>query len=197
MKKRQLGPCVTFFPQPATLVVTGDAEDVNLMMASWAGIVSKTPPTMAVSLHKARKTYANIKATRVYSVNVVPSELAVAADACGLASGHKVDKLKLTGLSVAAGELDQVWLLEKSPLNVECHYVGEVELGDYRLVMGEIVQVHAIDDAFDTDGHTDVKSFDPLVYLGGIREYWTLGSTEADAYKAGQELLKKTDPLEE
>jgi flavin reductase (DIM6/NTAB) family NADH-FMN oxidoreductase RutF len=32
------------------------------MMASWVGIVSKTPPTIAVSLNRDRHTYANIKA---------------------------------------------------------------------------------------------------------------------------------------
>ena len=68
MNKRQLGPCVTFFPQPATLVCTADQQDrINLMMASWVGIVSKTPPTIAVSLHHERKTYANIMANGLFS----------------------------------------------------------------------------------------------------------------------------------
>ena len=46
MSKRRLGPCITFFPQPTTLVVIRPMATgrVNLMTASWAGIVSKTPP---------------------------------------------------------------------------------------------------------------------------------------------------------
>ena len=90
MKKRQLGPCVTFFPQPATLIASRDeGGHINLMMASWVGIVSKTPPTIAVSLNRERKTYANIMANKVFSVNVVPSSLVIAADACGLVSGKQ------------------------------------------------------------------------------------------------------------
>lgn len=190
MKKRQLGACVTFFPQPATLIATQNGEgDVNLMMASWAGIVSKTPPTIAVSLNQDRQTYANIKATGVFSVNVVPSRMAQAADACGLASGKKVDKQKLTDLDLSPGAHDGVFLVDASPLNVECRYVREVELGDYRLVMGEIVEIHACDEAFNEQGKADVKVFDPLVYLGGMREYWSLGEKQADAYRAGLALL--------
>jgi len=190
--KRQLGACVTFFPQPTTLITTQNGEgDVNLMMASWVGIVSKTPPTIAVSLNQDRQTYANIKAGGTFSVNVVPAVMAQVADACGLASGKKVDKQKLTGLDVSPGTLEGVFLVDESPLNVECRYVREVELGDYRLVMGEIVEIHACEEAFNEQGEADVKVFDPLVYLGGMREYWSLGKKEADAYRAGLALLDK------
>jgi flavin reductase (DIM6/NTAB) family NADH-FMN oxidoreductase RutF len=176
--KRQLGPCVTFFPQPTTLIATQNGEgEVNLMMASWVGIVSKTPPTIAVS-------------SGTFSVNVVPSRMAQAADACGLASGKKVDKQKLTALEVSPGTLEGVSLVDESPLNVECRYVNEVELGDYRLVLGEIVEIHACEAAFNAQGEADVKVFDPLVYLGGMREYWSLGKKEAEAYRAGLILSK-------
>ena len=192
MQKRQLGACVTFFPQPTTLIASQNAEgDVNLMMASWVGIVSKTPPMIAVSLNCDRQTYANIKAGGTFSVNVVPAAMAQVADACGLASGKKVDKQKLTGLDVSPGTLDGVFLVDDSPLNVECRFAREVELGDYRLVLGEIVEIHACEDAFNEQGEADVKVFDPLVYLGGMREYWSLGKKEADAYRAGLALLDK------
>lgn len=191
LKKRQLGPCVTFFPQPTTLIATSDEQgQPNLMMASWAGIVSKTPATMAVSLHHDRKTYANIMANKIFSVNSVPSSMAVAADACGLASGHKIDKQALTSMTLSPGSIDGVLLVDDAPLNVECRFVRELELGDYRLVMGEILEIHACEDAFDEKGNADAKVFDPLVYLGGLREYWSLGKKEADAYKSGLDLLK-------
>lgn len=192
MKKRQLGPCVTFFPQPATLVATQDDQGlVNLMMASWVGIVSKTPPTIAVSLNRDRKSYANIMQSKAFSINVVPSSLAAEADACGLVSGKKADKLRLTGLDVASVAAGGIPVVTESPLNVECRFLREVELGDYCLVMGEIVEIHASDSAFDEQGQPDIKDFDPLVYLGGLREYWSLGKKEADAYKSGLELLEK------
>lgn len=190
MQKRRLGPCVTFFPQPTTLVSTQNEKgEVNLMTASWAGIVSKTPPTMAVSLHQNRLTYANIRETGTFGVNLVPAHLAVEADFCGLASGKTVAKLEGTGLHVAAGEATGAPLVVESPLNVECRYVQEVALGDYRLVLGEIVEIYALEQAFDASGKADAQAFDPLVYLGGIREYWGLGRKCADAYRDGAALL--------
>ncbi len=191
MRKRQLGPCVTFFPQPTTIVTSVDADgEVNLMTASWAGIVSKTPPTMAISRHQGRKTYANIIQTQQFVVNMVPAALTVEADYCGIRSGHNEDKLAASGLSLEPGELVEAPLLAESPLNVECRLVKKVELGEYRLLLGEILQIHAAESAFAEDDSIEAREFDPLVYLGGIREYWDLGQQRAKAYQVGKRLVK-------
>ncbi len=192
MRKRQLGACVTFFPQPTTIITSIDADGaVNLMTASWARIVSKTPPTMAVSLNKGRKTYENILQNKEFVVNMVPASLAVEADYCGIRSGHNEDKLANVGLTLEPAEFLDVPLISESPLNVECRFVQEVELGEYRLLMGEILQIHAVESAFAPDGEIDARGFDPLVYLGGIREYWDLGERRAAAYKDGARLTTK------
>jgi len=190
MQKRQLGPCVTYFPQPTSIISSiDDTGQVNMMTASWVGIVSKTPPTMAVSLSKGRKTYDNICLQKEFVVNMVPASLAVEADYCGIRSGHKEDKLKNSGLAQQPAEFVKVPLLAESPLNVECRFVKEVELGEYRLLLGEILQIHAAETAFTEDGKMDVRRFDPLVYLGGVREYWDLGNKRAQAYSDGNRLL--------
>lgn len=169
MNKRQLGPCVTFFPQPTTLVATVDGDGkTDLMTASWAGIVSKTPPTMAVSLNRGRQTYENIRQSGCFVVNLVPASLEVAADYCGLRSGRDADKAARAGLTLVPALQVAAPLVAESPLNVECRLAGEVELGDYRLMLGEILQIHAAEAAFDGSGAMDARAFDPLVYLGGI-----------------------------
>ncbi len=191
MQKRQLGPCVTFFPQPTTLITSVDEQGlVNVMTASWAGIVSKTPPTMAVSLNKGRLSYANIQKTGCFVVNAVPASLAVAADFCGIRSGRDCDKLAAAGLSMTPAIHQQAPLIEQAPLNVECKLVREIELGDYRLLLGEILDIHAIDAAFDEQHGLSAAPFDPLVYLGGVREYWSLGDKVADAYRDGLALAE-------
>lgn len=192
LKKQQLGPCVTFFPQPTTMVATVSPDGhANLMTASWAGIVSKTPPTMAVSLNKGRLSYENIRQTGCFSVNVVPSSLAVEADYCGIRSGRDADKEAATGLDLDPAEQIAAPLVRQCPLNVECKVTGEIELGDYRLVLGEILQIHAAEEAFDEEGGIEPMAFDPLVYLGGIRQYWSLGGHIADAYRDGLALEQR------
>ncbi|KIH75821.1 NADH-FMN oxidoreductase RutF, flavin reductase (DIM6/NTAB) family [Geoalkalibacter ferrihydriticus] len=191
MEKRRLGPCVTFFPQPTTLIATRDEEGaVNLMTASWVGIVSKTPPTMAVALHQSRKSYQNLKqGVGAFTVNVVPAGLAMEADFCGLKSGSEVDKVAHAGLGLEPAAQVAVPLVAESPLNVECRVVGEQQLGEYCLVLGEILEIHAADAAFDDSGNMDARVFDPLVYLGGIREYWSLGEKAGRAYRDGTRLF--------
>jgi len=191
MKKEKLGPCITFFPQPTTLVSTLAADgSVNVMTASWAGIVSKTPPTMAVSMHHGRRSYENIKTTGEFVVNMVPASLAVEADYCGIRSGREHNKLETTNLHTERSAVVKVPLIAESPLSVECRLTLEVPLGDYRLLLAEIVEVHAVAGAIGGAGKMDVEAFDPLVYLGGIRQYWSLGEKRADAYKDGL-LLEK------
>lgn len=190
MQKRQLGPCVTYFPQPTSIITSTDTSGTaNLMTASWVGIVSKTPPTMAVSLNKGRKTYKNITQSGEFVVNMVPASLAVEADYCGIRSGHRDDKLEETGLSLEPAEIVKVPMLVESPLNVECRLSQEIDLGDYRLLIAEVLQIHAAESAYTLDEKIDVRRFDPLVYLGGVREYWDLGNKRADAYSDGKRLI--------
>jgi flavin reductase (DIM6/NTAB) family NADH-FMN oxidoreductase RutF len=194
MKKRTLGPCVTFFPQPTTMITSvGLDGEVNIMTASWAGIVSKTPPTMAVSFNQNRLSYSNIRQTGEFVVNLVPSGLATEADLCGIRSGRDLDKAQLCQLKLEAAQQVSPPLLKYSPLNVECRVLQELELGEYRLVLGEILQIHAAEQAFAEHSQGDARCFDPLVYLGGIREYWSLGEKVADAYQAGKILLPGKD----
>lgn len=192
MNKRRLGPCITFFPQPATLVSTVGADGrFDLMAASWVGIVSKTPPTLAISVHHGRQTYRNIRETGCFVVNMMPSSTAAQTDYCGLRSGRDEDKLEVTGLSVTPADRVAAPLIASSPLNVECRLDREVELGDYRLLLGEILEIHAAAAAFDGEGKMDARVFDPMVYLGGLREYWSLKEKIADAYSEGRKLFRR------
>jgi flavin reductase (DIM6/NTAB) family NADH-FMN oxidoreductase RutF len=186
MNKTRLGPCITFFPQPTTLISTVDDKgEVNIMTASWVGIVSKTPPTIGVSLHHNRKSYENICRSKEFVVNMVPATLALEADYCGIRSGYNVDKLSVTGLTTGRADIVAPPLLNESPLNLECRLTLEVPLGEYRLLLAEILEVHIDPSAQLENGGLDVSAFDPLVYLGGVREYWSLGEKKADAYKDG------------
>jgi flavin reductase (DIM6/NTAB) family NADH-FMN oxidoreductase RutF len=145
---------------------------------------------MAISLARGRQTYANIRETGCFAVNMVPARLAVEADYCGLKSGRDEDKVERTGLTLAEASRISAPLVAESPLNVECRYLQEVELGEYRLVLGEILEIHAAEAAFGEGGKMDARAFDPLVYLGGIREYWNLGENVAKAYDEGKKLFR-------
>ena len=191
MNKKTLGPGITFFPQPATWIVSVDKEGaIDIMTASWVSMVSKTPPAIALSLHHGRQTYANIEESGVFTVNIIPSSQAVAGDYCGLISGRDVDKLATTDLTPVAALHVAAPLLAESPLNLECRVINKVVIGDYHLILGEVLEIH-IAAAACLDVGYDASVIDPLVYLGGIREYWGLGKKVGTAYSIGKELLPK------
>jgi flavin reductase (DIM6/NTAB) family NADH-FMN oxidoreductase RutF len=191
MDKKTLGPGITFFPQPATWIVSVDREGtIDIMTASWVSLVSKTPPTIALSLHHGRQSYANIQQSGAFTVNVIPSAEVVAGDLCGLVSGRDHDKLALTDLTPRAGLHIAAPILAESPLNLECKVTNEVAIGDYRLILAEILEIHIAAAACLEHGY-DARVIDPLVYLGGIREYWGLGEKAGTAYSVGKELLPK------
>ncbi|MBE0504009.1 MAG: flavin reductase family protein [Desulfuromonadales bacterium] len=191
MNKKTLGPGITFFPQPATWIVSVDKEgEIDVMTASWVSMVSKTPPTIALSLHHGRQTYANIQQSGVFTVNIIPSTQVVAGDYCGLISGRDVDKLATTDLTPVAALHVAAPILAESPLNLECRVINTVVIGEYRLILGEVLEIHIAAAACHDHGY-DAAVIDPLVYLGGIREYWGLGEKVGTAYSIGKELLPK------
>ena len=191
MDKKTLGPGITFFPQPATWIVSVDSEGlIDVMTASWVSLVSKTPPTLALSLHHGRQSYANIQQSGVFTVNVIPGSQVVAGDFCGLVSGRDVDKLAATDLTPRAGLHVAAPILAESPLNLECRVTSEVGIGDYRLILAEILEIHIAAAACRDHGY-DASVIDPLVYLGGLREYWRLGEKAGTAYSVGKALLPK------
>jgi flavin reductase (DIM6/NTAB) family NADH-FMN oxidoreductase RutF len=97
----------------------------------------------------------------------------------------------VTGLTTGRADIVAPPLLKESPLNLECRLTLELPLGEYRLLLAEILEVH-IDPAAELEGGgLDATVFDPLVYLGGVREYWSLGEKKADAYKDGLTLEGK------
>jgi flavin reductase (DIM6/NTAB) family NADH-FMN oxidoreductase RutF len=64
-------------------------------------------------------------------------------------------------------------------------------MGEYRLVLGEIVETHADEDVLTSDGKVDIGLLDPLLYVPGTQEYRGVGSKVADAYTVGVPLKER------
>ena len=188
MKKR-LGPVERLFPMPCALVVGGTLEYADTLAVAWINIVSSTPPTVAMGLRESRNTLDLIRRSGTFTVNIPPASLAAEVDFCGTTPGAKTDKFtrdrpdaRRPRRVVAAP------LIEQCPFNLECRVTEEVEVGSYRVVLGEIVEAHADTSVLrDAGGDVvDMAALDPLVYIAGAREYWRLGGKVADAYSVGR-----------
>jgi len=196
MKKR-LGPLERLFPMPAVLVVGGTADEADMLTVAWINVVASTPPTIAMGLRNTRRTLELIRATGEFTVNVPDASLVVAVDYCGIASGHKHDKFAATGLTMAPSALITTPIIAECPYNLECRVTQEIVVGEYVLVLGEIVEVHADERILrpGTENVVEMAALDPLVYIAGAREYHRLGGKVAHAYTVGRELLGESSDV--
>lgn len=184
--KTRLSAKPLLFPMPTPLVAAAHGGETGLLTVAWIGMVSGTPPTIGMAVRATRNTLRLIEASGDFTVNIPRVGMQAAVDFCGIVSGKDTDKFAVAGLTPMPAALVSAPLVAECPFNIECRVVEIHPMGEYRLVMGEIVETHADDDILTPDGNTvDVGLLDPLVYIPGMREYRGLGPKVADAYSVG------------
>jgi len=190
--KVRLGPVERLFPMPCVLVVGGSIDEADVLTAAWVNVVSSTPPTIVMGLRKTRHTLELMTRQGDFTVNVPDTELAAQVDYCGIVSGRTEDKFAATGLTLIPATLVNAPLIKECPYNIECRITQQVEVGEYVVVFGEIVECHA-DRRVLRKGTTlaEMDELDPLIYCAGVREYRGLGPKLHDAYKIGNRFRKE------
>lgn len=188
MKKR-LGPVERLYPMPCVLVVGGTAEMADTLAVAWINIISSTPATIAMGLRKTRHTLEMIRLTGEFTVNVPDTSLAAAVDYCGTTPGRGRNKFAEAGLTLADAAVVKTPIIAECPFNLECRVMQEVEVGEYVLVLGEVVEAHA-DERVVRPGTdlVEMDALDPLIYCAGVREYRAIGPKIADAYQIGKQI---------
>lgn len=186
MKKR-LGAVERLFPMPCVLVVGGTMDAADTLACAWINVMSSTPPTIAMGLRKTRRTLELIRSSGgTFTVNVPDTKLAAQVDYCGIVSGKKADKFAATGLTLVPASIVGTPIIDECPYNIECRTTHEVEVGEYVVVFGEIVECHAEENVLrEGTDIVEMDFLDPLVYIAGAREYRGLGPKLHDAYKIG------------
>lgn len=193
MKKR-LGPQERLYPMPCVLVVGGTIDEADCLTVAWINIVASTPPTVAMGIRRTRRTLELIRETGTFTVNVPDTSMAAQVDFCGITTGRKTDKFAETGLTLAPSAIVEAPIVAECRYNLECRVTDEVEVGEYVVVMGEIVETWADENvlAVGTD-IVSVDALDPLVYIAGSREYRGVSPKVADAYTVGKTIGKTSD----
>ena len=188
--KKSAGPKTIIFPTPALVVATYDKDGkANAMTAAWAGICCSNPPCVAVSLMKSRYTYENIMEQKAFTINI-PSEAHVkSVDYFGIASGRKIDKFSVTGLTPVKSTLINAPYIEEFPLILECKLLQTVEIGSHTQFIGEILDVKADESVLTEDGLPDAEKVMPICFAPGKPGYFGFGKKLAKAFSVGKELL--------
>jgi flavin reductase (DIM6/NTAB) family NADH-FMN oxidoreductase RutF len=190
--KKQLSVKPLLFPMPTPIVAAAHGGEQGLMTVAWIGMASGTPPTIGMALRATRNTLRLIEASGEFTVNVPCVGMEAAVDYCGIVSGRDTDKFAGAGLTASPADLVSAPLVAECPFSIECKVVGIQPMGEYRLVMGEIVETHADESILTPDGKkVDVGLLDPLCYIPGTQEYRGLGPKVASAYSVGVPLKER------
>lgn len=188
--KKELGSQTIVFPTPVYIVGSycGDGKP-NVMNVAWGGLCSSEPPCVAVSIRKNRCIYDNIMERKAFTVHIPSEEYMKEADYFGMASGHKADKIKTTGLTVSKSSHVDAPCIEEFPLCLECKVVNVVEIGQHAQFIGEIINVIVDAACVDDDGRPDIGKINPMIFDPAANNYNAVGKVLGKAFNSGKYYL--------
>ncbi|MBQ9168481.1 MAG: flavin reductase family protein [Oscillospiraceae bacterium] len=162
------------YPLPAVLVsVTDGKGHDNVLTVAWTGTVCTNPPMVYISVRPERHSYAMIRDTGEFVVNLTTEALMNAADFCGVRSGKDVDKFAAARLTREKAEFVRAPMIAESPVSIECRVTEAKELGSHTMFLAEVLAVHVDQELLDEKGKFHLNRAGLLVYSHG--EYLKTG----------------------
>ena len=144
------------YPVPAVLVSCGDYEgESNLITLAWAGTICSEPPMVSISIRPQRHSYAMIKESGEFVINLTTKELTYATDRAGCTTILRAP------------------LVKESPVNLECKVRQILPLGTHDLFLAEVVSVQVDAAYLDDKGVFHMEQIPLIAYSHG--KYHALG----------------------
>lgn len=174
MSKREFKPGNMLYPVPPVLVSVADKKgNTNLITIAWTGTISSDPAMLYISVRKSRHSHHMITESGEFVVNLTTEDILKAVDLCGVKSGAKEDKWKLSGLNAEKARKVSAPLVKESPVNIECKVTQVLELGSHDMFLAEVVAVDVDEKYFDENDRFDLNKAKLVAYSHG--EYLALG----------------------
>ena len=161
------------YPLPPVMVSCGTLERSNIITAAWTGTVNSEPPMTYVSVRPERHSYAMIKESGEFVINLTTERLARAADLCGVKSGREVQKFRLCRLTPIPASSVAAPLIAESPVNIECRVEQRLALGSHDMFLAKVVAVNVDEALLDAKGVLHLERGGLAAYVHG--RYRALG----------------------
>ncbi len=161
------------YPLPPVMVSCGTMERSNIITAAWTGTVNSEPPMVYVSVRPERHSYAMIKDSGEFVINLTTERLTRAADLCGVKSGRDVQKFRLCRLTPVPASAVSAPMIAESPVNIECRVVQRLALGSHDMFLAAVVAVDVDESLLDAKGVLHMERAGLVAYVHG--RYRALG----------------------
>jgi flavin reductase (DIM6/NTAB) family NADH-FMN oxidoreductase RutF len=161
-------------PRPIALTTTLDEHDrVNAAPFSFFNLLGDSPPILGLcpgdrAPGTPKDTARNIRLTQEFVVNLVDEPIAAAMNQCAASLPPGEDETQLAGLTTSPSIKVKPPRIAESPVSLECRNVGIFEIGENRLVIGEVLHVHVRDGILD-----------PQTWLVNPASYHPIGRMQA------------------
>ena len=174
MAKQYWKPGNMLYPVPAVMVTCQrKGEKPNIITIAWAGTVCSDPAMVSISIQKKRHSYAIIRDSGEFVINLTTKKLAKATDYCGVCSGRDVDKFAETGLTPCPSQAVDCPGIAQSPVNIECRVTEIKSLGSHDLFLAQVVNVGVEEALLDPSGRLQLSRSGLMVYSHG--SYFEVG----------------------
>jgi flavin reductase (DIM6/NTAB) family NADH-FMN oxidoreductase RutF len=154
------------YPKVAAIVTASARGRDDAMTAAWHSSISLRPPLYGVAVTSKRFTYQLITESQEFGINFIPSEKAFFAAGIGGTSGQQMDKFERFNIKKEKPLKTTVPILKDAYAAYECKLVDSKPYGDHIWIVGEIVAVHFLEEAFTPAEVLDLDKMKPLLYLG-------------------------------
>lgn len=161
------------YPLPAAMISCGNEEKPNIVTVAWTGTICTNPPMTYISLRPSRYSYALIKESGYFVINLTTKKLVKATDYCGVRSGRDVDKFKEMSLTPIYEEESRAPMIKESPVHIVCKVTEIKELGSHHMFMASVQSVYIEDEYLDEKGKFHLNQTNLLAYSHGT--YFNLG----------------------
>ena len=161
-----IGKFSQHYPKVAAIVTASARGRDAAMTAAWHSSISLKPPLYGIAIAPKRFTYQLITESREFGINFVPLEKASLAAAIGGTSGQQMDKFERFNIEKEKPVKTTAPILKDAYAAYECKLVDSKPYGDHLWIVGEIVAVHFLEEAFTSSEVLDLDKMKPLLYLG-------------------------------
>jgi flavin reductase (DIM6/NTAB) family NADH-FMN oxidoreductase RutF len=161
-----IGKFSQHYPKVAAIVTASARGRDDAMTAAWHSSISIKPPLYGIAIAPNRFTYQLITESREFGINFVPLEKASLAAAIGGTSGQQMDKFERFNIEKEKPVKTTAPILKDAYAAYECKLVDSKPYGDHLWIVGEIVAVHFLEEAFTPSEILDLDKIKPLLYLG-------------------------------
>ncbi|MFQ5996703.1 MAG: flavin reductase family protein [Dehalococcoidales bacterium] len=187
MAKVTIRPDRYMYPRPTLLLGANIDGKANFLAIGGGGVANAEPPMIGVPIRHNRYSLKGVQQNLTFSLNTPSVNLVRETDYCGIASGAKVDKVKVCQFKVFYGNLKTAPMIEQCPLNLECKVVQILNLGSHSFVIGQVEGAYITESCL-TDGKPDANKIKPIIFNLESAEYLAFGEVIAKAFRIGLEL---------